>query len=244
MNSLDFTFLLEQLDYNEPLITVCETVDPERYSPITKPLPGRHACCFSYYREWLRGSSLVLSADNHGCGGSGTWCFGIPRPDREGFIRFLAEDEGLKDSRDKMGAWIDSQKPFCPQSPFLIIGPYRPDHPDPFITLSFIVNADQLSLLTIAVHYHAHPHDPPPLTAPFGSGCMQILSLAAQPVHPSAVIGATDIAMRQFLPADKLLFTVNPSMAERLARLDKNSFLGKPFHERLKKARRRDKDPL
>jgi len=55
---------------------------------------------------------------------------------------------------------------------------------------------------------------------------------------PQAMIGATDIAMRQYLPPDMLLFTVTKSMFEQLCELDENSFLYKHFWQRLRKARR------
>jgi hypothetical protein len=54
---------------------------------------------------------------------------------------------------------------------------------------------------------------------------------------PQAVIGATDIAMRQHLPPDILAFTVTLSMFEQLCSLDEKSFLCKPFLRNLQKAR-------
>jgi hypothetical protein len=52
-----------------------------------------------------------------------------------------------------------------------------------------------------------------------------------------ASIGATDIAMRQHIPPDMLAFTVTKSMFKQLCELGEKSFLGKPFLQRLKKAR-------
>ena len=54
---------------------------------------------------------------------------------------------------------------------------------------------------------------------------------------PQAMIGATDIAMRQYLPPDTLAFTVNKPMFEQLCLLDERSFLYKPFWQNLRKAR-------
>jgi hypothetical protein len=47
-----------------------------------------------------------------------------------------------------------------------------------------------------------------------------------------------DIAMRRYLPPDIIAFTVTKPMYEELCRLDKNSFLSKPFWKDLQKARR------
>ena len=103
-------------------------------------------------------------------------------------------------------------------------------------TVTFLVNPDQLSALAIGAQYRSAPDDPQPVIAPFGSGCSQLVPFkdlgAAQ-----ASIGATDLAMRQNLPPDILMFTVTRPMFARLCELDERSFLTKPFLERLKKAR-------
>jgi hypothetical protein len=54
---------------------------------------------------------------------------------------------------------------------------------------------------------------------------------------PQAIIGATDIAMRDQIEPDKLAFTVTMPMFERLCSIDENSFLSKPFLRRLKAVR-------
>jgi len=54
---------------------------------------------------------------------------------------------------------------------------------------------------------------------------------------PQAIIGTTDIAMRQFLPPDILAFTVTKPMFKQLCELDDKSFLYKPFWRNLRKAR-------
>jgi hypothetical protein len=56
--------------------------------------------------------------------------------------------------------------------------------------------------------------------------------------YPQAIIGATDLAMRKYMPPEILAFTVNPPMYENLCKLDGSSFLSKPFLQGLKKARK------
>lgn len=93
-------------------------------------------------------------------------------------------------------------------------------------------------MLLYGAHYHAHPADPPPVLAPFGSGCGLMFSLFPDLTKAQAMIGATDIAMRQCLPPDRLTFSVTLPMLERLLRLDDgHRFLGKHFLGRLKSAR-------
>ena len=84
-------------------------------------------------------------------------------------------------------------------------------------------------MLVIGANYDAAPGDPPAVIAPFGSGCMELAPLFADLDAPQAVIGSTDVAMRQFLPPDVLAFTVTNPMYERLCALDERSFLEKPF---------------
>ena len=101
-----------------------------------------------------------------------------------------------------------------------------------------VVNPDQLGALMLGAQYHAVPQDPSPVIAPFGSGCMQLVSLFENLGVPQAMMGSMGIAMRQYLPAEIIAFTVTKPMFERLCSLDERSFLSKPFWERLQKDRK------
>jgi hypothetical protein len=92
-------------------------------------------------------------------------------------------------------------------------------------------------MLIIGAQVFAAPSDPMPVIAPFGSGCMQLVSLFKDLEIPQAVIGATDMAMRKYLPPEILSFTVTKKMFEQLCSLDQNSYLEKRFINTLKKAR-------
>ena len=52
-----------------------------------------------------------------------------------------------------------------------------------------------------------------------------------------AIVGATDIAMRQYLAPELIAFTVTKPMFEQLCALDETSFLYKRFWQDLRKAR-------
>ncbi|MCD4845847.1 MAG: DUF169 domain-containing protein [Methanosarcinales archaeon] len=70
--------------------------------------------------------------------------------------------------------------------------------------ITFFDNPDQLSLLLIGTEYHnASVNINPEFTA-FGSGCGQLAALFKNLDSdiPKAIIGATDIAMREYLPPD------------------------------------------
>jgi len=96
---------------------------------------------------------------------------------------------------------------------------------------------DQLSLFITAAYYYQGRPTPPRVTAPFASGCGQLGPLFEDLEQPQAMLSATDIAMRKYLPSDILAFTVTRPMYEQFCTLDEKSFLGKPFWRELKKAR-------
>jgi len=89
----------------------------------------------------------------------------------------------------------------------------------------------------LGAQYNSAPGAPTPVTAPFGSGCSQIVALFGDLNIPQAAIGATDIAMRRYIDPDLLAFTVTRPMFEQLCGLDEKSFLYKPFWKNLMKAR-------
>jgi hypothetical protein len=120
-----------------------------------------------------------------------------------------------------------------------LIGPLKDDQYEHLKTVTFYVNPDQLSLLILGTEYNNASINNNPTIAAFGSGCGQMAALFGDfdTDIPKAVIGATDIAMREHLPPDILAFTVNKPMYKQLCELDENSFLYKHFWKRLRKVR-------
>ena len=233
----DASRLILQMDLTLPLLGFYDAPDTKGFEPLVKPDPGRHMCIFCFFENFRRGETLVITRDNFGCGGAGNCLCNVQTRSREEYIRFLAEGEGLKRNHDLMGEWIDRRRPYLQQHPYLLLGPVRAEKYEYLKTVTFFVNPDQLSILIIGANYDASPDDPPPVIAPFGSGCMELMPLFEDLQAPQAIIGATDIAMRPHLPRDILAFTVTRPMFERLCALDEKSFLFKPFLLNLKKAR-------
>ena len=136
-----------------------------------------------------------------------------------------------------MEEWLDHDRPYRPKHGHVLIGPLREAQYEYLKTVTFFVNPDQLGLLALGAQYHSKATDPPPVLAPFGSGCMKLLTPFEDLRTPQALVGAADIAMRQYLPPDVLAFTVTRPMFEQLCALDERSFLYKPFWKNLRKAR-------
>ena len=230
----DYRKLVKRIDLSIPLIGFYDAPDPHPFEPLAKPDKGD--CVFIFYENWLKGQTLHITKEHYGCGGAGRWMCGIEIRSRKDFIRFLVDDEGLKASHELMEKWIDSSATYKAAHPHLFIGPLKENQWDYIKSVSFFVNPDQLSTLMIGAQYNSAPDDPPPVIAPFGSGCMELFPFK-NPEIPQASIGATDIAMRQHLPPDILTFTVTKPMFKRLCDLDERSFLYKPFLWNLKESR-------
>jgi hypothetical protein len=229
--------LIERIGLDVPLVGFYDAPDERPFEPLTGPKPGRRGCVFAFYRQWLDGKTLHLTRDNYGCGGAGHWLCGLETRSREEFVRFLVDQEGLKASHDLMRQWLDHHQGYQQEHPHLLIGPLHADQYAYLKTVTFYVTPDQLSLLILGAQYNSAPGDPPPVVAPFGSGCMQLVSLFEDLGIPQAIVGATDIAMRRYLPPNILAFTVTKSLFEQLCALDDKSFLHKPFWAELQKAR-------
>ncbi len=233
----DSTYLTTRIDLHYPIIGLYDTPDLSLFTDLVEPSREMRQCIFQFFPDWCKGKTLRLTRDNHGCGGCGRYFFGIENRDRESFIEFLVGEEGLKANHDLMNRWIDQGNVYAPRNENILLGPLQ-NHSEEYLkTITFYVNPDQLSALMIGAQYFSKPDDPTPVMAPFGSGCGEILPLFDDLEIPQAIIGATDLAMRKYLPRDIMAFTVTKKMFENLCLLNGKSFLEKPFLENLKKAR-------
>jgi hypothetical protein len=229
----DPSFLLGKSGITYPLIGFYDVPEYKDFEPVVRS----RTCVFAYFKQWLKGKSVLVSKEQYGCPGAGKWLCSVQTGSREHYIEFLADEEGLKANHELMGLWLDAEKPYHPQHENLLIGPLQSGQYEYLKSVTFFVNPDQLSILSIGAQLHSRP-DENPVIAPFGSGCMQLVSLFEDLDKPQAIIGATDMAMRKYTPPDLLAFTVTRPMFELLCALDKNSYLEKRFLKELKKARR------
>ena len=221
-----------------PPIGLYDTPDPEAFAPLVRPKEGRWACLFMFFNSWREGKSLHLTAENYGCGGCGTYLLGQSTRSREEYLAFLHGEEALKAAPVLIGEWMDSTEPYRPEYGHLIIGPLQEDRFPELRTVTFLINPDQLSLFVTGAYYQQGPNQPPRVTAPFASGCGLLAPVFEDLEKPQAVIGATDIAMRKYLPPELLAFTVTKPLFEQLCALDEDSFLHKPFWKAVKQTRK------
>ncbi|MBN2071629.1 MAG: DUF169 domain-containing protein [Candidatus Krumholzibacteriota bacterium] len=214
-------------------IGLYDAPEKEPFAPFAEP--GR--CFFSSYQDWAEGKSIIVSEDNIKCPGGGYWLCGVESMPRDNLVKFLAEKEGLKSSPAIIEKWLENQSPYRKQHKYIVIGPLKENQYDYLRTVTFFVNPDQLSLLLTGAEYHNASPGGFPAISSFGSGCGQMAALLGDLDLPKAIIGATDIAMRKFLPPDLLALTVTKPMFKQLCNLDKDSFLYKPFWKELRQSR-------
>ncbi len=234
----NFEYLVNKIDLNLPLIGVYDAPDTIKFEPLVKPKPDQRECIFKFFKDWINWKTLHITKEDYGCGGCGHWLWGVENRDKESFIKFLVDQEGLKESHKLMDQWLDTSNPYEAEHTNILIGPLKESQYLFLKTVTFFVNPDQISILMIGAQYFSQPDDPDPVIAPFGSGCMELLPLFKELNIPQALIGSTDIAMRKYLPPNLLAFTVTKPMFEKLCKLDKKSFLEKPFLKNLETARR------
>jgi hypothetical protein len=72
----DPSHLLDSLGLETPLIGLYDAPDAAPFEPCVRPEPGRHTCVFAFYKDWLRGRTLHLTWEAHGCGGAAPCLFG------------------------------------------------------------------------------------------------------------------------------------------------------------------------
>ncbi len=228
--------ILEALSIREPVIGLYDAPDPAPFAPLVGPGDAR-ACVFASWPQWRAGKTLHITRERHGCGVP--HLLGVQVRSRDEMIGFLADEEGLRADRELMGLWLDAQTGYVPRHGNVLIGPLKPDQYEHLVSATFYVDADQLSVLCTGASYYSRPDDPPPVIAPFGSGCGQLAAVFDDLEVAQAAIGATDQAMRRYLPPELLAFTVTRAMFERLCAWadDGRSSLHNRFLRRLMEAR-------
>ena len=231
----DVSAVLKRLSITEQPIGFYDAPDPAPFKPLV--VPGSGQCVFASLKKWREGKTLHLTREKPGCGGG--ILLGVGGMSREEQVAFLCDEEGLRADRELMNLWLDSAKSYRPAHEHLLIGPLRADQYEYLRSVTFYVNADQLAVLCMGASYYSRPDDVPPVLAPFGSGCMQLITLFDDLDLPQAIIGATDHSLRNNLEPWMIAFSVTRPMFERLCRWgdDSRSSLHSGFTDKLIQAR-------
>ena len=104
-----------------PLIGFYDVPDSAPFEPLIKA----KGCYFSCYENWMAGESTLLSKDILSCRGSGYWVCGVEFTSKENFAKTLNEREGFKSTDKLMTQWLENQKPYQMEHPYVVIGPLK-----------------------------------------------------------------------------------------------------------------------
>ena len=217
--------LQQRLRLTTPLIAVYDAPPSEAFAPLVEATGT--TCCFAYYQRWLDGETLVLRKSGAGCQGASR-ALGLERQYPAHMAHFLTDGvgapkgEGLRATPEIAQAFLDAARPPDPESDSVLIGPLRLGQWEAARSVTFLADPDRLAaLMTLAGFWSAEDV----VAAPFGSGCSFLWRSLGPAGEDRAVVGATDIAMRRYLPPNILTFTVRPAHLARMVTAPEDSFL-------------------
>ncbi|MGD8353343.1 MAG: DUF169 domain-containing protein [Pseudomonadota bacterium] len=230
-----------------PIIGVYDTEPSSAFEPSVQ-VKGR-ACCFAYYPRWLKGETLVIKRGDdddfmnpqHGCPGLQKH-FGFDQNYPPWMANFLTDGkngapmgEGLKATPALAQEFLDNIVFPEPSGDHILIGPLKPDLWDKVRTVTFLTDPDRLSgLMTLAAFWSS---DPDEIAAPFSSGCGLMWEVLNSFKKDRAVIGATDLAMRRYIPPEIITLTVSPERFERMVDFPDDAFLNRSWWNELMDSR-------
>jgi hypothetical protein len=225
--------LRTKLRLETPLIAVYDAAPSATFEPTVKGTSNN--CCFTYYPRWLKGETLVIQKDEGTFANPTCGCPGAQRA--LGFVKkyppFMANyltdgkdaptGEGLKASPELAQEFLDRLVPTNPANDTILLGPLRPDQWDVVRSVTFFVDPDRLAgVMTLATYWSS---DPDLIQAPFSSSCGMIWRALGESDRDRAILGATDLAMRRYLPPEILSLTVSPARFEQMLTVPDGSFL-------------------
>ncbi len=178
--------------------------------------------CFDYFlsignEHWEQGRQAIAQMKEHGA----------PKI----FIEEFSEGEGFLKTPELAAQFSESLPQIKSEGPYIVIKPLEKlassEKPK---AVAFLVDANQLSALTVLANYARPGNDN--VRIPFGAGCMTfglyVFHEAEQP-SPKAIVGLTDISarffLRKMLDRDILSFTVPWSLFKEMESNVAESFL-------------------
>ncbi|MDM7916302.1 MAG: DUF169 domain-containing protein [Candidatus Eisenbacteria bacterium] len=222
--------LRKSLRLTTPILAVYDTEPDDGFAPCIE-VKG-HACCFAYYDRWIAGETAVIRKGSFGCPGAQR-ALGLQKSYPDTMAHFLTDGvgappgEGLRASAEIAQAFLDRAVPPAVRGETVLLGPLRPEKWDAVRTVTFLVDPDRLgALMTLAGYWSP---DTRLVSAPFSSGCGHLWREVFYDGEDHPVIGATDIAMRKYLPPEILTFTVSPARFRQMLGAPDDCFLYKDW---------------
>jgi hypothetical protein len=221
--------LVSKLRLTTPLIGVYDATPSAFFAPLVET--DGTSCCFSHYPQWVKGETLVLSRGGAGCQGAYR-ALGLVKGYPPHMAHFLTDGvgapkaEGLKATPEIAQAFLDRARPLEVSSGYILIGPLRVEQWEALRSVTFFVDPDRLgAVMTLAGYWSAETV----VSAPFGPGCALMWRELVEDGRDRAVLGATDIAMRRYVPPNILSLSVTPQRFEQMASFPDEVFLNRPW---------------
>jgi len=185
--------------------------------------PGGKECYYRFLsignKDWEEGRQVVEQMKKQG----------VPK----NFIHEFSEGEGFLKTPELVAEFTGSMPQIKPEGPYIVMKPLEKLLSDEKAGLvTFFVDADQLSALTVLANYARSGSDN--VRIPFGAGCM---TFVLYPFHeskqaiPRAIVGLTDISarlyMRKALGVEFMSFTVPWALFEEMEANAPESFLAR-----------------
>jgi uncharacterized protein (DUF169 family) len=188
--------------------------------------------CYENFAGGEEGFYRFLSEGNEGLPGADAIAGAMTSAGQKAMAEeFLSGERYLKDA-DAARRFVAHLGPREIPAEYVVMRPLEEgDLDNPLVqSITFFVNADQLSGLAVLSHYE-HP-DKERVIVPFAAGC-QAAGLALyneqKREFPRAVVGLVDISarknIRHLMAADLLTFSVTPKMFQELESHVEGSFL-------------------
>lgn len=243
-----FNSIRERLQLTEPVIATYDSAPEDDFAPMVTA--KARVCCFAFFQRWRKGHTLVVRKGNgsfsdpdSGCPGMQT-AFGLGGSYPPYMKHFLTDGEGapkgegLKATPDLAQQFIDHASTPQLDGETLLLGPIRFDRWESVRSITFFADPDRIAGLLTLSTYFSGPDDV--AVAPFSSGCGLMLRELENQEEDRAVIGATDIAMRKYIPAHLLCLTVSPARFDRMINPGEGSFMERSWWGELMETRKQD----
>ncbi len=190
---------------------------------ITMP-PDTWTCMFKHLEDVVKGRAICFSKGAAGCAGASCY-FGFTQPSEKAGS-FLGTKEKFKQNADLGKAFYRQIQAGNPEDTCLVWGNIEHMTDDIRIeVVNYWVNPLSLTGLVTLANFDSPENDN--VTIPFASGCQSMWTMPykeSDNAHPRATVGALDPAMRKYIPADTVLFSVPANRFCSMAKTIEESF--------------------
>jgi len=218
----------------------------EKPADVLEAREGVWTCVVPFFRAAAKGKMVVFSRKTTTClGGKVGMGFGNAYMNFPGGIEYFLsagkegfrEGEGYIKTPELAKDFVDNLPITDIPSEYVVLKPVTQVNPESEtpVLVSFYVNMDQLSALTVLANYNSPGIDR--VRIPFGAGCQSLFILPldeSKNETPKAVVGLLDVTVRPMVDKNYVSFTVPYQMFLEMEQNISGSFLEKENWSRVR----------